>query len=364
MRIAYLFHLAKSKTEQGVLKKVVGQTNNWKALGNEVLVLQVTGDNEEVEGRTPEGWFRICYRRSSIYERMFSCWKTALEAIRKYEPDIVYFRYDVFTYPVWRMMKAFKVVTELNTDDTTEFCEKLNGRCMYNFLTRRFILKSSKGLVFVSHELSKKQAFSGFKKPSIVIGNGISVNKYRILPLNNSTDKSVNLCFVGSESKRWHGVDKIIELAKIKSEWNFHLIGISKNHNLRNVISYGFLDENEYLPILEKCDVAIGSLALHRIGIDEISPLKLREYLACGLPSIIGYKDTDFLTTNSFILQLPNTEDNLVANIERIESFINSWKGKRVPRDLIAHIDWAFKEKLRLEFFESIVREMEPADNG
>ena len=80
--------------------------------------------------------------------------------------------------------------------------------------------------------------------------------------------------------------------------------------------------------------------------------MKVREYLAVGLPIIIGYKDTDFLDGAPFILSLPNCEDNLVDGIERIELFVESWQGKRVNRALISHLGADIKEAQRLEFFE------------
>ncbi len=39
--------------------------------------------------------------------------------------------------------------------------------------------------------------------------------------------------------------------------------------------------------------------------------LKVREYLAAGLPVVIGYQDTDFLDGAPFILQVPNEPDGI-----------------------------------------------------
>jgi hypothetical protein len=86
----------------------------------------------------------------------------------------------------------------------------------------------------------------------------------------------------------------------------------------------------------------------------EACPLKTREYLAYGLPVVIGYKDTDFPRGEDFLLQLPNREDNVRQELPAIREFVLRWKGKRVPRDAIAHIDGVTKELARLEFFSSL----------
>src|SRR5207249_11205578 len=68
----------------------------------------------------------------------------------------------------------------------------------------------------------------------------------------------------------------------------------------------------------------LGSLALHRNGMNEASPLKVGTYLACGLPVIIGYRDTRFPDGAPFLLNIGNHENNVGSSIPRIESFVRS----------------------------------------
>ncbi|MBE3098230.1 MAG: hypothetical protein IMZ44_14030, partial [Planctomycetes bacterium] len=88
-----------------------------------------------------------------------------------------------------------------------------------------------------------------------------------------------------------------------------------------------------------------------RKGMNENSPIKTREYLAAGLPVIIGYDDIDFPDRPDYILQLPNSEDNVVIHIEAIRAFVRRVKGTRVPREIVQpRIDAAGKEATRLAF--------------
>jgi len=45
---------------------------------------------------------------------------------------------------------------------------------------------------------------------------------------------------------------------------------------------------------VKRADVAIGALATYRKGMKETSTLKVREYLAYGLPVILDHHDPDF----------------------------------------------------------------------
>ena len=85
---------------------------------------------------------------------------------------------------------------------------------------------------------------------------------------------------------------------------------------------------------------------------DEACPLKVRRYLAYGLPVILGYRDTDLDATDAWwLLGLPNTEANVATSLPRIESFVNSVRGRRIPRDEVEPlISAAAKEAARLAF--------------
>jgi hypothetical protein len=120
----------------------------------------------------------------------------------------------------------------------------------------------------------------------------------------------------------------------------------------KNVVLHGALPTDQYVRIMQRADAGIGTLALHRNGMSEASPLKVREYLASGLPVIIGYTDTDFKGDQAFILKMPNTEENVRESMDGIRSFVTAWKGRRVERRWIEALDTRKKEAERLAFFQ------------
>jgi len=90
----------------------------------------------------------------------------------------------------------------------------------------------------------------------------------------------------------------------------------------------------------------------------EACPLKVREYLAHGLPTVIAYDDTDFLDVSPwFLLKLPNEESNVVENVDAIRSFMEGVRGRRVARAEVAErIGSQEKERRRLAFIAGLTR--------
>jgi hypothetical protein len=112
----------------------------------------------------------------------------------------------------------------------------------------------------------------------------------------------------------------------------------------------------QYQTILASADAAISSLALHRVGLAEASPLKSRECLAFGLPLIIAYHDTDLNHEDyDFLLKIPNKEDNIRTHAQVIRDFAYRAKGQRVKREQITNLSQIAKEKTRIQFFEEIL---------
>lgn len=274
-------------------------------------------------------------------------------AIEQSNPDIVYARFDTGSLAMASMMRRIPTVLELNTDDLAEYRTYLPSyQYGYHRVMRKGTLSQAAGFVAVTHELADR--FASFGHPTKVIANGIDLSEYA--PLPPSKGKGLRFVFMGSPGAKWHGVDKIAELAASLPDIAFDLIGPSPSDALpKNVVAHGMLSSGEYHQVLAKSDVAIGTLAMHRNNMGEGSTLKVREYLALGLPCVIGHRDTDFPEAVPFILRLPNTEDNVSSNAERIREFCQSWHGRRVDRDSVAHLDVRKKEAQRLAFMSSLL---------
>jgi hypothetical protein len=193
------------------------------------------------------------------------------------------------------------------------------------------------------------------------MSNGINMDDVEILPPTGNKTPVITL--VGSPGMNWHGVDKLISLGRLFPDLTIHIVGYAK-HDVSgdappNVHLHGFLGREQIREIFMKTDVASGSLALHRIHVNRISVLKIREALAYGLPILLANSDTDLEHVDlDTILKIPNHEENVIQNAERIRQFAYDMIGRRVDIDLVApYLDQRKKEENRLAFFEAILAE-------
>ncbi|MGQ9695997.1 MAG: glycosyltransferase [Thermodesulfobacteriota bacterium] len=354
MRIAYLIHWNEGE-KSGVFKKIIAQVQTWRFLGSSVSIHVVARKFLLDDWQRHMEGIPISFHLHKMMSR-FRAWRNAVEAVKAQKPDIVYHRYDLYVPPIQNLGRIFPLILEINTDDLNEYCIKRGIRCWYNRLTRRFLLQSAAGIVAVTNELASLPHFKRYQKNFAVIANGIDLKNYHPFPPPNNVKP--RLVFIGSEGQPWQGVDKVIRMAQYFPEWHFDIIGITPEKISEispNISILGPIDRRAYEPLMAKADIGVGSLALHRKRMNEGSSLKVREYLAYGLPIIIGNKDTDFLQGAPFILELPNKEDNVESSVGAIEVFVSKWKGQRVERDTIDHIDIKVKEAKRLAFFKELL---------
>jgi hypothetical protein len=359
MRIAYVSLHWLRTLNSGVGKKIQRQITAWENAGHEVKFFMHAAKRMEESPLVPGEI--VYYTESSklVNElRRISAIYPLLDAVQAFHPDLVYIRYGMYVYPVHRLAEIAPLVEEITTNDLSQHggLGLLYG--MYNRLTRGILIGNTSGLVCLSHELANAPFNAKYKRPTHVIGDGMDMEN--IQPLPAPSNQNPQIAFIGSPDSIWQGVDKLPALARACPDLGIHIIGYDRIENHKklpeNLYLYGYLNTEAYKKVLAGMDCAIGSLALHRIQLNESSPLKTRECLAFGLPMILPYHDTDLNHLDSdFLLKIPNTEDNIHTHANVIREFAYRMRGMRVDRTVIAHLSQAVKEKERLMFFEKIL---------
>ena len=183
--------------------------------------------------------------------------------------------------------------------------------------------------------------FSIFARKKIIkIGNGIDVKS---IPLRKSSPQWPNneiiLVGVGTVAV-WHGYDRLIRAIKNLTDdekflqrIKFNIIGEGPEiNNLKQLThSLGLSGQIKFIGMLfndklysqyEKAHFGIGSLGWSRVGVKEASPLKIREYLAVGLPVITATKDPDFKNKYPFYHKVSDEDET--DSIELLLKKINS----------------------------------------
>jgi hypothetical protein len=86
----------------------------------------------------------------------------------------------------------------------------------------------------------------------------------------------------------------------------------------------------------------------------------VREYLAYGLPVVLGHDDTDILGEDPwFLLRLPNTETNVQDHAGAITAFVAGVKGRRVQRrEIEGRLSAEVKEAHRIDFLRRLAGDL------
>lgn len=356
VKVVYLVDYDLSKN-CGVTQKIIQQSSKWKNYDCEVYYASTKtltlydASIKEIKRLNP---LKVRLGKVGTGICLFYNSFKLSQVINGLDFDLIYIRFTLYNPFIAKILKKHKVVMEINSDDTKEYKLKSKITYFYNILTRNFLLKNIDGYVCVSNELS--ELFKKYSKPLTVIANGIDTIKVNA-NTNITNNSKPKLVFITSSNQPWQGLDKVIKLSEHFTQYNFSIIGIDGS-STKNMRYNGFLSKKDAENIMQKCDVGIASLSLHEKGMIEASPLKSRHYLACGLPVIYAYEDTDLTTNQPFALKLRNSPDNL--DFDMIKLFVEKVFHNMGTRQAARHfaintLDFEGKEKKRIEFFRKVL---------
>ncbi len=183
--------------------------------------------------------------------------------------------------------------------------------------------------------------------------------------------KKLDLAMLVGSFYPWHGLDRIISGVNRyngRSEVRLHLIGRIKKNDIKysgldfsKVDFHGFQTGSALDRLLKEMNLAVGPLALHRVGLLEGCTLKIREYTARGIPFVLAYKDIDLKhvdAENNFYLECDNSD--MPINMDEVINFAEQLgrKGQSVSdcmRDYAyQYMDWGVKMGRYLDFVNQI----------
>lgn len=183
--------------------------------------------------------------------------------------------------------------------------------------------------------------------------NGIQVKNVR-LKKDKHNENEINVICV-STCEFWHGFDRLFEgLKKYYDKVpngkviNIHVVGDGSEkekyvNDVKNcgidkyVHFYGMLYGEELDEVYDKCDIACASLGLHRIGVKVGSFLKTREYLAKGMPMLLGCK-IDVIPADFKYCETFEANDNPIEFEEVIKFYDRIYHGKETREEVIDNI--------------------------
>lgn len=362
MKILYVsFEDINNPMSIGIQKKIVGQVKGLRKNNHSVLYTLFEDEklmliNEYNEKRELKSF------KNKLHKRINRYCDEILEIVKNENIDLVYIRYnisDIFFINFLKKLKKLKkkIYVEI---PTYPYDKELNKITLYVDKKHRGKMKKYIDRIIISSNKCEKV----FGINTIHIDNGVDVES--IKEHNNTINIKENVTLIGvSLIRNCIGYDRVIKgmheyyKSKFNNEREIKLIIVGDGPELENlknmVLEYslekyisfeGVCRDNSLDSLFEKANIAIGSLADHRVGVASKSPLKSREYCARGIPFISSVNDPGFKESIEFILQVESNDEPL--NIHEILEFYDRLKkenniNKMIRKYAMENFDWKKK---------------------
>lgn len=222
---------------------------------------------------------------------------------REKEYDILMLRYstvDIFQ-PIFILTAKRPILLVHHTLEVPELMleKDVIGRiaALIEKMLGRISLTLCAGIVGVTREIALYEKNRSGKSYLLefIYPNGYVLEDKPLL--DNRTD-TPEILFVASLFSPWHGLDRLLSsLSSNSDQFVLHLVGsllpgqIEMINNDRRIVVHGRLSLKEIETISQQCWLGLSSFALDRKSMNEACTLKVREYLANGLPVYAGYAD-------------------------------------------------------------------------
>lgn len=373
-----LLYLAFAGTDQrGVHRKLCEQVHGLRAIGATVETLVFAETNgapppDDAPYRvldTPGGGFGLQGRLMAFYN--------AWEAIEQFAPDVVYVRYPVYDAHVMRFVReAPPVVFELQTIFANEAHPSV-AAVEARWATR--VLPETAGLVAVTPEiLEAERARAGWDIPGHLMPNGADPATIPFVTPSPEAGRVDLLCVASFYP--WHGIDRLLvgmAMERDVADVHLHLIGdgpmipalrtLTADAQLQDRVHFhGAMSPRALEPWYAKAQVAIGSLAPHRVGLRELAALKHREYALSGLPLAIAGGDADFVGNLPWLRVFP--ADDSPISPRTLRALALGWSAaprrRQIRQWAEQHLAWEVKLPGLVSFLDACAQAGKPPRRG
>lgn len=199
--------------------------------------------------------------------------------------------------------------------------------------------------------------------PVLQIENGIALSRIPKPRWPRQESKGViRLIFVGNP-QWWHGLDRVIagmehyEKSKGPEDPEIFLdvVGLPEparklwqaRVSTRNLVLYPPREGAELYELLAQASLGIGTLAIHRKGLNREAPLKHRLYAAVGLPLVCCAADRDFPAEWPYVFHCPENDDPV--DMTQLVAFLGKCRKQEggypfsIREYAEKHLDWQVK---------------------
>lgn len=368
-----IFYLTFSSTPRSVTQKINAQSDELRRQGIFTKILIINTEK-----------FDTKYLNKYFLFKHFSYWIFIRNKLKKFfkklgNGDIVYIRGEEFFLPYFPIIfffkgkRKFKIISEYQTFEFSQ--AMVEGDYFFAFheiMFGKILRRCYNGIIGVTEEITEyEQKIANSKNiPSLTLGNGINVDSVPIRKINIQNFSEINMVCVAMLNT-WHGLDRLIEgmaLYEGPESVYLNIVGegkeiakimeLSIQKGIENrVVYHDYLTGEPLNAIIGKSHLGVGSLAIHRKGLNYTSELKNREYCARGLPWISSAFDSDFSTDFEYFLKIPNNESpvDVGKSIQFIKRMYDDPQHPlRMHEYAKKNLDWSIKIKKLVNFLSSL----------
>ncbi len=177
--------------------------------------------------------------------------------------------------------------------------------------------------------------------PSLVLSNAIEINNIPLRKVPPIIHNEINMCIsIGASNNTVFGLDRLaksIKHYKGNVKFKVYVAGILKDVYLNELNSItgketfffeGMLNPEGLNELYSKCHVAFAALAMFRLDANYSSSLKVKEYLAAGIPFFLAYtepvlKNIDNIEGYYFVFENNETLLDMNKIVDFVSSFSN-----------------------------------------
>jgi glycosyltransferase involved in cell wall biosynthesis len=313
-RVLY-HHRTQGKAVEGV--HIRGITDALRAEGVAVDIISLPGADPYAAPkamsptRQARGWMRAIARLpeplfelAELAYNLVAGWRVLAHLRRHPDLDFVYERYSLFmALPLWiARLRRVPVILEVNDAAFVERVRPLYFRRLA-LAIERWAFRRASGLVFVSGIFRERaQATHGALAPSIVTHNAANIDKFSFTEQQREATRERYglqghvVCGYLGAFVPWHAIDRFVHAiaARLREAPQLKLLLVGdgatypplqayvQEHGLaEQVILTGRVAHDEVPGLLAAMDMAV----LPSAG-DYTSPVKLFEFMACGVPPV------------------------------------------------------------------------------
>lgn len=273
--------------------------------------------------------------------------------------DFYYIRFEAADRYFTKFLRDIRV-NNPNAKIVVEFPDYPNTYWMNSFLYVGLLLKD-----FFARSLYKKyidrfavldQKYADiYGVKTLLFRNGINIERIPIKSSETLYPKELHLIGVASMYP-FHGFDRLIRGlhnyygGSYTQKVVFHVVGdgpgpelqkykeLVTQYKLENAVVFeGRKTGDELAKLFNLCDVAVGSLGMFRIGFDFVSSLKIREYLARGVPILIE-GSVDVLQNSDFSYFFTVYSDETPVDIHAVVDFTKKIYTEKTQSQVINEI--------------------------